>query len=70
MVGSVQESIDRGRATEETGPYASRNFLQTVTLLDTIEAHGFDTLLGGGRRDEEKARAKERFYSYCDEVGH
>jgi len=69
VVGSVQESIDRGRVTEETGPYASRNYLQTVTLLDTIETHGFDALLGGGRRDEEKARAKERFFSHRDEFG-
>jgi len=69
VVGSVQESIDKGRVTEETGPYASRNYLQTVTLLDTIEAHGFDALLGGGRRDEEKARAKERFFSHRDEFG-
>ena len=63
VVGSVQESIDKGRVIEETGPFASRNYLQTVTQLDTIEAHGFDALLGGGRRDEEKARAKERFFS-------
>ncbi|HAK00527.1 MAG TPA: sulfate adenylyltransferase subunit CysD [Bacteroidales bacterium] len=69
VVGSVQESIDKGRVIEETGPFASRNYLQTVTLLDTIEAHGFDALLGGGRRDEEKARAKERFFSHRDEFG-
>lgn len=69
VVGSVQESIDKGRVTEETGPHASRNYLQTVTLLDTIETHGFDALLGGGRRDEEKARAKERFFSHRDEFG-
>jgi sulfate adenylyltransferase subunit 2 len=69
IVGSVQESIDQGRAREETGPHASRNALQTVTLLDTIEAHAFDAALGGGRRDEEKARAKERFFSARDEFG-
>ena len=69
IVGSVQESIDTGRVTEEKGPYASRNRLQTVTLLDTIEKHRFDACLGGGRRDEEKARAKERFFSHRDEFG-
>jgi len=69
VVGYVQESIDQGRVVEETGPTASRNYLQTVTLLDTIEKHGFDALLGGGRRDEEKARAKERFFSHRDEFG-
>jgi sulfate adenylyltransferase subunit 2 len=69
LVGSVQESIDQGRAVEETGPNASRNILQTVTLLDAIEAHGFDAAMGGGRRDEEKARAKERFFSHRDEFG-
>lgn len=69
VVGSVQESIDNGRVREETGPGASRNALQTVTLLDTIEANGFDACLGGGRRDEEKARAKERFFSHRDDFG-
>lgn len=69
MVGSVQKSIDDGRVQEEKGPYASRNKLQTVTLLDTIEVHQFDACLGGGRRDEEKARAKERFFSHRDEFG-
>ncbi len=69
VVGSVQESIDKGRVVEEKGPYASRNRLQTVTLLDTVEEHGFDACLGGGRRDEEKARAKERFFSHRDSFG-
>ncbi|MDX9941084.1 MAG: sulfate adenylyltransferase subunit CysD [Bacteroidales bacterium] len=69
VVGYVQESINKGRAVEETGPQASRNILQTVTLLDTIEEHGFDALMGGGRRDEEKARAKERFFSHRDDFG-
>ncbi len=69
VVGSVQESIDKGRAVEEQGYNASRNVLQTVTLLDTIEEHKFDVCLGGGRRDEEKARAKERFFSHRDEFG-
>lgn len=69
VVGSVQESIDKGRAIEETGPGSSRNILQTVTLLDTIEENKFDAMLGGGRRDEEKARAKERFFSHRDEFG-
>lgn len=69
VVGSVQKSIDEGRVQEEKGPYASRNKLQTVTLLDSIEEHGFDACLGGGRRDEEKARAKERFFSHRDEFG-
>jgi sulfate adenylyltransferase subunit 2 len=69
LVGSVQESIDKGRAVEETGINASRNVLQTVTLLDTIEAHKFDAAIGGARRDEEKARAKERFFSHRDEFG-
>ena len=69
IVGSVQESIDNGRAVEETGINASRNVLQTVTLLDTIEKHKFDAAIGGGRRDEEKARAKERFFSHRDEFG-
>jgi len=69
VVGSVQKSIDEGRVTEETGANASRNRLQTVTLLDTIEEHQFDAMLGGGRRDEEKARAKERFFSHRDDFG-
>ena len=69
LVGSVQESIDTGRAVEEKGINASRNVLQTVTLLDAIEAHKFDAAIGGGRRDEEKARAKERFFSHRDEFG-
>jgi sulfate adenylyltransferase subunit 2 len=69
IVASVQESIDAGRVTEETGRYASRNRLQTVTLLDAIEEHRFDALFGGARRDEEKARAKERVFSFRDEFG-
>lgn len=69
IVGSVQESIDSGRVVEEKGPTASRNKLQTVTLLDTIEQHQYDACLGGGRRDEEKARAKERFFSHRDDFG-
>jgi len=69
VVGSVQESIDKGRAKEETGKNASRNALQTVTLLDCIEAHNFDAAMGGARRDEEKARAKERFFSHRDDFG-
>jgi len=69
IVGSVQESIDSGRVTEEQGVNASRNVLQTVTLLDTIEKYKFDAAIGGGRRDEEKARAKERFFSHRDEFG-
>ncbi len=69
VVGSVQQSIDEGRVVEEKGISASRNKLQTVTLLDTIEAYGYDACLGGGRRDEEKARAKERFFSHRDEFG-
>lgn len=69
IVGSVQESIDRGTAQEEKGPNASRNAIQTITLLETIEEHGFDACLGGGRRDEEKARAKERFFSHRDDFG-
>jgi len=68
-VGSVQESIDTGRVVEETGYNASRNILQTTTLLDTIEKYKFDAAMGGGRRDEEKARAKERFFSHRDEFG-
>jgi sulfate adenylyltransferase subunit 2 len=69
IVGSVQESIDMGRVVEEQGYNASRNVLQTVTLLDTIEKYKFDAAIGGGRRDEEKARAKERFFSHRDEFG-
>ncbi len=69
LVASVQESIDKGRVVEEKGPKASRNGLQTVTLLDGLEEHAFDAALGGGRRDEEKARAKERFFSHRDEFG-
>jgi sulfate adenylyltransferase subunit 2 len=69
VVGSVQESIDKGRVVEEKGQNASRNRAQIVTLLDTIEEHGFDAALGGGRRDEEKARAKERFFSHRDDFG-
>ena len=69
IVGSVQESIDTGRVREETGYNASRNRLQTTTLLDTIEKHKFDAAIGGARRDEEKARAKERFFSHRDEFG-
>jgi sulfate adenylyltransferase subunit 2 len=69
VVASVQESIDKGRVTEEKGFNASRNVLQTVTLLDAIEQNKFDAAFGGGRRDEEKARAKERFYSHRDEFG-
>jgi sulfate adenylyltransferase subunit 2 len=69
IVASVQESIDNGRAVEETGPRASRNRLQTVTLLDAIEAHGFDAAFGGARRDEERARAKERIFSFRDDFG-
>lgn len=68
-VGSVQESIDTGRVVEETGVNASRNILQTTTLLDSIEKYKFDAAMGGGRRDEEKARAKERFFSHRDEFG-
>ena len=69
VVASVQESIDTGRVTEQQGPLAQRNPLQTVTLLDAIEEHKFDAVFGGARRDEEKARAKERVYSFRDEFG-
>jgi sulfate adenylyltransferase subunit 2 len=69
IVASVQDSIDSGRAIEETGPRASRNKLQTVTLLDAIAEHGFDAAFGGARRDEERARAKERILSFRDEFG-
>ncbi|MCH1437860.1 MAG: sulfate adenylyltransferase subunit CysD [Flavobacteriales bacterium] len=69
IVGSVQEAIDKGRAKEETGVNASRNSLQIVSLLDTLEEHKIDAAMGGARRDEEKARAKERFFSHRDEFG-
>jgi len=69
IVASVQQSIDRGRVAEETGPRASRNRLQTVTLLDAIAEHGFDAAFGGARRDEERARAKERVFSFRDDFG-
>jgi sulfate adenylyltransferase subunit 2 len=69
IVASVQASIDTGRAVEETGPRASRNRLQTVTLLDAIAEHGFDAAFGGARRDEERARAKERVFSFRDDFG-
>ncbi len=68
-VGLVQDSIDKGEAVEETGANASRNALQTVTLLSTIEKYKYDAAMGGARRDEEKARAKERFFSHRDEFG-
>ena len=69
VIGLVQDSINLGTAVEESGPNASRNALQSVTLLETIEKEGFDACLGGGRRDEEKARAKERFFSHRDAFG-
>jgi sulfate adenylyltransferase subunit 2 len=69
IVASVQSSIDSGRVVEETGPRASRNRLQTVTLLDAIAEHRFDAAFGGARRDEERARAKERVLSFRDEFG-
>src|ERR1700685_1188812 len=69
IVASVQESIDKGRAVEEKGPRASRNQLQTVTLLDAIAEHKFDAAFGGARRDEERARAKERMFSFRDDFG-
>jgi sulfate adenylyltransferase subunit 2 len=69
IVASVQDSIDRGRVREENGPRASRNALQTVTLLDAITEHRFDAVFGGARRDEERARAKERVFSHRDEFG-
>lgn len=69
VVASVQESIDAGRVVEDTGPRASRNRLQSVTLLDAIGKHGFDAAFGGGRRDEDKARAKERILSFRDRMG-
>jgi sulfate adenylyltransferase subunit 2 len=70
LVARVQDTIDRGRVTEETGPRASRNRLQTTTLLDAIAEHRFDCAIGGARRDEERARAKERILSFRDEFGH
>ena len=69
VVGSVQEAINKGDSVEETGVGASRNLLQTATLLSTLEEYKFDAAMGGGRRDEEKARAKERFFSHRDEFG-
>jgi sulfate adenylyltransferase subunit 2 len=69
IVASVQDSIDAGRVAEETGRWASRNRLQTTTLLDAITEHRFDAVFGGARRDEEKARAKERVFSFRDEFG-
>ena len=69
IVGSVQESIDNGRVAEERGKNATRNALQITTLLDTLEANKVDCAIGGGRRDEEKARAKERFFSHRDDFG-
>jgi sulfate adenylyltransferase subunit 2 len=69
IVASVQESIDKGRVVEDKGPRASRNRLQSVTLLDAIEEHGFKAAFGGARRDEERARAKERILSFRDDFG-
>jgi sulfate adenylyltransferase subunit 2 len=69
LVASVQDSIDKGRVVEEQGPRASRNRLQTVTLLDALAEHGFDAAFGGARRDEERARAKERMFSFRDDFG-
>jgi sulfate adenylyltransferase subunit 2 len=69
VVASVEESIRKGRVVEETGPRASRNRLQTITLLDAIAEHSFDAAFGGARRDEERARAKERIFSFRDEAG-
>jgi sulfate adenylyltransferase subunit 2 len=69
VVASVQDSIDAGRVVEETGPRASRNRLQTTTLLDALTEHGFDAAFGGARRDEERARAKERILSFRDDFG-
>lgn len=69
IVAHVQDSIDAGRVTDETGPRASRNRLQTTTLLDAIDEHKFDAAIGGARRDEERARAKERIFSHRDEFG-
>jgi sulfate adenylyltransferase subunit 2 len=69
VIASVQESIDKGRVVEQTGPRASRNQLQTTTLLDAIQENQFDAAMGGARRDEEKARAKERIFSFRDDFG-
>jgi len=69
VVASVQQSIDRGRVVEQTGPRASRNQLQTTTLLDAMTEHGFDAAIGGARRDEERSRAKERIFSFRDDFG-
>jgi sulfate adenylyltransferase subunit 2 len=69
IVANVQDSIDAGRVVEETGPRASRNRLQTTTLLDAIAEHSFDAAFGGARRDEERARAKERVFSFRDDFG-
>jgi sulfate adenylyltransferase subunit 2 len=69
IVRSVQDSINKGRVTEEKGPYASRNLLQTTTLLDALTEFKFDAAFGGARRDEEKARAKERVFSFRDDFG-
>ena len=69
IVSHVQDAIDAGKVVEETGPHASRNGLQTVALLDGLKEHRVDAALGGGRRDEEKARAKERFFSHRDRFG-
>ncbi|MBT8268064.1 MAG: sulfate adenylyltransferase subunit CysD [Flavobacteriaceae bacterium] len=69
IVGHVQDSIDQGRVSEEKGKNATRNALQITTLLDAIEEHNIDCAIGGGRRDEEKARAKERFFSHRDDFG-
>ena len=70
IVASVQDSIDQGRVIEEHGPRASRNRLQTTTLLDAIAEHRFDSAIGGARRDEERSRAKERLFSFRDDFGH
>jgi len=69
IVGNVQDTIDAGRAQDETGPFASRNAIQSVTLLEMIDQHRFDACIGGARRDEEKARAKERVFSHRDDFG-
>jgi sulfate adenylyltransferase subunit 2 len=69
VIASVQESIDKGRVVDETGPRASRNQLQIVPLLDALHEHGFDAAFGGARRDEERARAKERIFSFRDDFG-
>ena len=69
VIASVQESIDKGRVVEQTGPRASRNQLQTTTLLDAMTEHGFDAAIGGARRDEERSRAKERIFSFRDDFG-